>query len=106
MGGVFSCVRDLTRWVAGFAAAFPPGQDDDTHPVRRASRREMQLPQVLTGWAIASSFPGDGASSSPATYGFGLFVDEHPALAGSSATAAATPASAATWPGTRPPGPA
>ena len=80
MGGVFSCVRDLTRWVAGFAAAFPPGQDDDTHPVRRASRREMQLPQVLTGWAIASSFPGDGASSSPATYGFGLFVDEHPAL--------------------------
>ena len=66
MGGVFSCVRDLTRWVAGFAAAFPPGQDDDTHPVRRASRREMQLPQVLTGWAIASSFPGDGASSPPA----------------------------------------
>src|SRR6185295_17031980 len=80
MGGVFSCVGDLTRWVAGFAAAFPPGQDGDPHPVRRASRREMQLPQVLTGWAIASSFPGDGASSSPATYGFGLFVDEHPAL--------------------------
>src|SRR5437764_975819 len=80
MGGIFSCVRDLTRWVAGFAAAFPPGQDDDTHPVRRSSRREMQLPQVLTGWAIASSFPGDGASSAPATYGFGLFVDEHPVL--------------------------
>jgi CubicO group peptidase (beta-lactamase class C family) len=80
MGGVFSCVRDLTRWVAGFAAAFPPGQADDTHPVQRASRREMQLPQVLTGWAIASSFPGDGASSAPATYGFGLFVDEHPVL--------------------------
>ena len=80
MGGVFSCVRDLTRWVAGFAAAFPPGGDDETHPVRRASRREMQLPQVLTGWAIAPSFPGDGASSPPATYGFGLFVDEHPAL--------------------------
>ena len=82
MGGIFSCVRDLTRWVAGFAAAFPPGDADaaDAHPVRRASRREMQLPQVLTGWAIAPSFPGDGASSPPATYGFGLFVDEHPAL--------------------------
>jgi hypothetical protein len=40
----------------------------------------MQLPQVLTGWAIAPSFPGDGASSPPATYGFGLFVDEHPVL--------------------------
>ena len=82
MGGIFSCVRDLTRWVAGFAAAFPPGDAEaaDAHPVRRASRREMQLPQVLTGWAIAPSFPGDGASSPPATYGFGLFVDEHPAL--------------------------
>jgi len=80
MGGIFSCVRDLTRWVAGFAAAFPPGGDDETHPVRRASRREMQLPQILTGWAIAPSFPGDGASSPPATYGFGLFVDEHPTL--------------------------
>ena len=81
MGGIFSCVRDLTRWVAGFAAAFPPGAATTaTHPVRRASRREMQLPQVLTGWAIAPSFPGDGASSPPATYGFGLFVDEHPAL--------------------------
>ncbi len=82
MGGIFSCVRDLTRWAAGFAAAFPPGDAEaaDAHPVRRASRREMQLPQVLTGWAIAPSFPGDGASSPPATYGFGLFVDEHPAL--------------------------
>jgi hypothetical protein len=82
MGGVFSCVRDLTRWVAGFAAAFPPGDAGagDAHPVRRATRREMQLPQVLTGWAVAPGFPGDGASSPPATYGFGLFVDEHPTL--------------------------
>jgi len=80
MGGIFSCVRDLTRWVAGFAAAFPPGGAEEAHPVRPASRREMQLPQVLTGWAIAPCFPGDGASSPPATYGFGLFVDEHPAL--------------------------
>src|SRR5580700_2293338 len=82
MGGIFSCVRDLTHWVAGFAAAFPPGDAEaaDAHPVRRASRREMQLPQVLTGWAIAPNFPGDGASAPPATYGFGLFVDEHPAL--------------------------
>jgi CubicO group peptidase (beta-lactamase class C family) len=80
MGGVFSCVRDLARWVAGFAAAFPPGDDGDAHPVRASSRREMQLPQVLTGWAVPASFPGDGASAAPATYGFGLFVDEHPAL--------------------------
>jgi serine-type D-Ala-D-Ala carboxypeptidase/endopeptidase len=80
MGGIFSCVRDLTRWVAGFAAAFPPGDASAAHPVRAATRREMQLPQVLTGWAIAPGFPGNGASSPPATYGLGLFVDEHPTL--------------------------
>jgi CubicO group peptidase (beta-lactamase class C family) len=35
MGGVFSCVRDLARWVDGFAAAFPPGghRGGDAHPL-------------------------------------------------------------------------
>jgi CubicO group peptidase (beta-lactamase class C family) len=82
MGGIFSCVRDLSRWVAGFAAAFPPGDPGagGPHPVWRATRREMQMPQVLTGWDISPSFPGNGASGLPATYGFGLFVNEHPAL--------------------------
>src|ERR1700759_3188562 len=47
MGGVFSCVRDLTRWVAGFAAAFPPGQDGDPHPVRRGNRGREQLARGL-----------------------------------------------------------
>src|ERR1700761_1416449 len=51
MGGVFSSVRDLARWVAGFAGAWPPGPEDagGPHPLTRASRREMQLPQVATG---------------------------------------------------------
>jgi CubicO group peptidase (beta-lactamase class C family) len=81
MGGVFSCVRDLTRWVAGFAAAFP-AWDPETggaHPVRRVTRREMQLPQVLTGWDSAEAFPGLVAPALSA-YGFGLFVEEHPAF--------------------------
>jgi CubicO group peptidase (beta-lactamase class C family) len=80
MGGIFSCVRDLSRWVAGFAAAFPPGETGDAHPVRPATRREMQLPQVVTGWGSAPGFPGDGASVPPGAYGFGLFVTGHPAL--------------------------
>jgi CubicO group peptidase (beta-lactamase class C family) len=79
MGGVFSCVRDLALWVAGFAAAFPPGEPeaDGAHPVRSASRREMQLPQVLTGWDKPTAFPGDPAPALSA-YGFGLFVEDHP----------------------------
>ena len=81
MGGIFSCVRDLTRWVAGFAGAFPPGDPEagGAHPVRRATRREMQLPQVLTGWDKPAGFPGDTAPPLSA-YGFGLFVEDHPAL--------------------------
>jgi len=79
MGGVFSCVRDLARWVAGFADAFPPGEPDvdGAHPVRRSTRREMQLPQVLTGWDRPAPFPGDAAPALSA-YGFGLFVEDHP----------------------------
>ncbi|HYB17877.1 MAG TPA: serine hydrolase domain-containing protein [Streptosporangiaceae bacterium] len=81
MGGVFSCVRDLTRWVAGFAAAFPPSdpQAGGPHPVRRATRREMQLPQVLTGWDKPTGFPADTAPALLA-YGFGLFVEDHPSF--------------------------
>jgi CubicO group peptidase (beta-lactamase class C family) len=89
MGGIFSCVRDLARWVAGFAAAFPPGaaafppgdpQARDPHPVHPATRREMQLSQVMTGWDSAPGFPGNGATTPPGAYGFGLFVTEHPVL--------------------------
>jgi CubicO group peptidase (beta-lactamase class C family) len=82
MGGVFSSVSDLARWVAGFAAAFPPGGGSDadgTHPLRRASRREMQQPQAVTGWRSPDRLPG-GPPGSPAYYGFGLFVDEDPVL--------------------------
>ncbi|MGH3222431.1 MAG: serine hydrolase domain-containing protein [Streptosporangiaceae bacterium] len=77
MGGIFSCVRDLTRWVDGFAAAFPPGDADDSHPVRPATRREMQLTQVLTGWD-KPGFPGEAGPMLLGAYGFGLFVGEHP----------------------------
>ncbi len=79
MGGVFSCVRDLTRWVAGFAAAFPAGPPEagGAHPVRRATRRQMQLPQVLTGWDSGEDFPG-AVTPALSAYGFGLFVEEHP----------------------------
>jgi CubicO group peptidase (beta-lactamase class C family) len=74
MGGIFSSVRDLTRWARGFAAAFPPGDEDDggPHPLRRATRREMQLPQV----ALPPQPPSMPAGSGPGSYGFGLFVEE------------------------------
>ena len=57
MGGVFSTVRDLSRWVAGFLDAFPARDDPEgDHPLRRSSRREMQqvqrpLPSMVAGAA-------------------------------------------------------
>jgi CubicO group peptidase (beta-lactamase class C family) len=74
MGGIFSTVADLTRWVAGFAAAFPPGAQADggAHPLRRASRREMQLPQV----ALPPQQPPLPAGAAHGSYGLGLFVEE------------------------------
>jgi CubicO group peptidase (beta-lactamase class C family) len=81
MGGIFSCVTDLARWVSYFAAAFPPGKPEtgSAHPTRQATRREMQLPQVLTGWDKPAAFPGDVAPALSA-YGFGLFVEDDPAF--------------------------
>jgi CubicO group peptidase (beta-lactamase class C family) len=74
MGGVFSTVTDLARWVHGFAAAFPPGAEDagGPHPLRRASRREMQLPQV----ALPPQPPAMPAGPGPGSYGLGLFVED------------------------------
>ena len=77
MGGVFSCVRDLARWVDGFAAAFPPGgpRGGDAHPLAPATRREMQQPAVTMPEA-QPRFPGDPAAGSQYGYGFGLFTEE------------------------------
>jgi CubicO group peptidase (beta-lactamase class C family) len=86
MGGVFSCVADLATWSGGFAAAFPPdgvlagsASAGGPHPLASASRRQMQLPQAVTGWRAPDRIPG-GPPGAPSYYGFGLFVDEDAAL--------------------------
>src|SRR3984957_16386119 len=77
MGGIFSSVSDLARWVTGFAAAFPPGDEAaGPHPLRRATRREMQLAQVAQPRRGPSRLIG---GSGQASYGFGVFVEEDPA---------------------------
>jgi len=80
MGGVFSCVRDLARWIAGFASAFPPGAPGPgRQPLAAPSRREMQLPQVLIPPGRGYPLPGAPPSWTTA-YGFGLFIDEDAGL--------------------------
>ena len=42
IGGLWSTVQDVARWVAFLADAFPPRDEQDDGPLCRASRREMQ----------------------------------------------------------------
>ncbi len=78
MGGLWSCVADLARWVAWLADAFPPRDDPDAGPLCRASRREMQ--QVHRAWpTVRTPASGEGDDAVPERidgggYGFGLFV--------------------------------
>ncbi len=81
MGGLYSTVRDLARWVAGFLDAFPARSGaDGPHPLRRATRREMQ--QVQRGFraAIPAHAPDAVPGLVAGGYGFGLFVTSDPDL--------------------------
>ncbi|HKF85238.1 MAG TPA: serine hydrolase domain-containing protein, partial [Candidatus Limnocylindrales bacterium] len=50
MGGLYSTVADLARWVTGFLDAVPARDDaEGDHPLRRAARREMQQPHRMFG---------------------------------------------------------
>jgi CubicO group peptidase (beta-lactamase class C family) len=74
MGGLFSTVRDLARWVDGFARAFSSSPEADDHPLSRASRLEMQqvhrsIAPELTWTSIA-----EAPTAVVTGYGFGMFV--------------------------------
>ncbi len=66
MGGLWSTVADLERWVRFLLDGFPPRNGPDDGPLRRSSRREMQ--QIHRSHAT----PGSSAG-----YGMGLQVLHH-----------------------------
>ncbi|MFM7599420.1 MAG: serine hydrolase domain-containing protein [Actinomycetota bacterium] len=68
MGGLWSTVEDLARWIAFHEAAW--ADDPAAGPLDRWSRREMQRPHV-----VADVDDADGASVH--SYGFGLYVTDH-----------------------------
>jgi CubicO group peptidase (beta-lactamase class C family) len=80
MGGLYSTVRDLARWVAFHLDAFPARSDPDDGPVRRSSRREMAQVQRM----VAAERDAAPAHESPlveaAGYGFGLFIVSRPEI--------------------------
>ena len=79
MGGLFSSVRDLSRWVAGFTDAFPPRDDPEGgHPLARATRREMQRAQTVISPPLPFPQLADASPPTVGGYGYGLFVVHHP----------------------------
>jgi CubicO group peptidase (beta-lactamase class C family) len=74
MGGMLTSARDLAAYVGFLSSAWPPRDDPDTGPVRRASLREMQ--QV---WRPAPATVTRDSVEAPVRlntggYGFGLRV--------------------------------
>ena len=75
MGGIFSSVRDLARWVAGFTDAFPPRDDPEgPHPLSRASRREMQQVHRAFDPELRRASTDAEPELISGGYGLGLFV--------------------------------
>ena len=77
MGGILTSVRDLARWVAGFTDAMPPRDDPETgHPLRRASRREMQQVHRPEGAELRRSSSDAAPELAAPAYGYGLSIWE------------------------------
>lgn len=74
MGGIWTTVADLARWVSWLDDAFPARSGAEDGPVRRSSRRAMQTPQRYVGLRAVRG------GQSPGNYGFGLQVVDDPLL--------------------------
>lgn len=76
MGGLWTTVRDLARWVAWLDAAnlaTPPVHDADRW-LAASSRREMQRIQNYSGWSTVAG------RRAPAGYGFGIRQFDDPEI--------------------------
>lgn len=77
MGGIFTSVRDLARWVAFFTDAYPPRDDPEGGaPLSRATRREMQQARTSLGTDVQAAGLDAPLEISSGGYGYGLFVED------------------------------
>jgi CubicO group peptidase (beta-lactamase class C family) len=81
MGGIFTTIEDLARWVSGFLDAAPPRDGPEgPHPLSRASRREMQQPMVPVEYRVTQPTTDAAPQLELAGYGFGLFIIDDPRI--------------------------
>lgn len=74
MGGLYSSVRDLSRYAAFHLSAWPPRNDPEAGPLRRSSVREMH--QLARPNRFVVGFDGSMAWGETGGYGFGLLSFE------------------------------
>lgn len=74
MGGMLTSLRDLSRYVSFLMSAWPPRDDKDDGPVRRASLREMQHLWRTAPALVTRDPAGDRVRLNAGGYGFGLRV--------------------------------
>lgn len=72
MGGLWTCIADLARWVAWLDDAYPPRDELDRGPLRRSSRREMQLVHRYIGMRTVREV------AAATGYGYGLLTRDEP----------------------------
>jgi CubicO group peptidase (beta-lactamase class C family) len=80
MGGLWSTVRDLSRWVAFFLDADPPRDDPDDGPIPRWARREMEQSRRMDSMDEARPRPDGPARHIAYGYGIGLSMRIDPRL--------------------------
>jgi CubicO group peptidase (beta-lactamase class C family) len=76
MGGLYTSIDDLAKYVAFMLSAWPPRDDADAGPVRRSSVREMQIGQRHTGLTVSPAGTDGTFSVSTRSYGYGLGATE------------------------------
>lgn len=74
MGGIWTTVDDLARWITWLDDAFPARDGADAGPLARASRRELQTVQRYVGQRTLRGV------RSPSGYGYGLRILDEPEL--------------------------
>jgi D-alanyl-D-alanine-carboxypeptidase/D-alanyl-D-alanine-endopeptidase len=79
MGGIITTASDYARWVAFLLDAWPPRDDAEAGPVRRATRRELAISHAMPGEARSRVVDGKTLPVAIA-YGYGLASAADPQL--------------------------
>jgi CubicO group peptidase (beta-lactamase class C family) len=74
MGGIQTSANDYAKWVAYLLSAWPPRNDADTGPVKRATVRELSQGSNFPRTRQRFGHTGADACKQAATYGMGMWV--------------------------------